>query len=501
MNHDLASPHAALAAVELSPAWQGAAQVFRQTWQAVGNIDQFRWLCRADVQGQLEMARDELGVRHLRACAMYSPEMRILKRPLANWRGPKPENIEPNWQMVDLILEQILALGIKPMYTTCFTPPGFTDQTGTCWPDLNPIGMPRDLGQWKDFVTHGLLHHVERFGRDEMRTWLFECWNEPNLSGFFAGTKEEFFALWEATYQAVKAVDPAFRFGGPSTARGEWVPEFLDWTAEHHCLPDYIITHVYNNDSDSAPLSPFDGPASHRVKDSPHFAAGVVRGLRAELDRRGYGGEVHWNEWGRSWFPVDHRREGGLEAAFIVKTMAEVSQDADAFAFWCLSDIYDQIGFQASEFAGHYGLASLHGLRKPGWLAHVLLNRLRSHRVETIGGTELVNAVATLDGDHGAMLVYAYPESPDLPESTVDVTLRLPAGASGVQVTRLDAKHNNIIHTWQEMGAPAAPTAAQLAALRAANVLRSEPAQAGRTDGALRLTLANPGVVLVEFTR
>lgn len=65
--------------------------------------------------------------------------------------------------------------------------------------------------------------------------------------------------------------------------------------------PDYLITHVYNNDSEGEPLSPFDGPASHKVKDSPHFATGVVRGLRREVDRRGFTGGVHWNKWGRSW--------------------------------------------------------------------------------------------------------------------------------------------------------------------------------------------------------
>ena len=45
--------------------------------------------------------------------------------------------------------------------------------------------MPRDLAQWSAFVADGVRHHVVRFGLDEVRSWPFECWNEPNLNGFF----------------------------------------------------------------------------------------------------------------------------------------------------------------------------------------------------------------------------------------------------------------------------------------------------------------------------
>ena len=299
--------------VELRPDWNAPTTPLRHTWAGVGNIDQFRWLVRDDVRRQLAMARDELGLRHVRACAMYSPELRVWTHALADWRMPPTERpLGPNWQMVDYCIEGLIELGLKPIYTTCFTPSAFTDSEAACWPDGNRISPPRDLAQWAGFVTEGVRHHLNRFGVEEVRSWYFEVWNEPNLGGFWSGTKEEFFKLWSVTYRAIKAADRMLRVGGPSTARGEWVPEFLDWTKQDGTSPDYLITHVYNNDSESEPLSPFDGPASHRVKDSPHFASGVIRGLRRELNVRGWKGEVHWNEWGRSWFPHDPLKESAL---------------------------------------------------------------------------------------------------------------------------------------------------------------------------------------------
>ena len=489
--------------IDFCPEWKGKAVPFRKTWGAVGNVDQFRWFSRADVLEHLRIARDELGVRHVRAVAMYSPEMRVLDYSLPEWRTPRAEkSMKANWQMVDINIENLLAMGLKPIYTTCFTPKGMSDDPAACWPDKNSVGMPRDLAAWQEFVSGGIRHHIARFGIEEVRSWYFECWNEPNLGGFFSGTKEDFFKLWSATWHAVKSVDPSLRFGGPSTARGEWMTDFLDFTTQDGTPPDYLITHVYNNDSESSPLSPFDGPASYKVKDSPHFASGVIRGLRKELDARGWKGEVHWNEWGRSWFPHDPLKETALDAAFIVKTMAESSQDADAFAFWCLSDIYDQCGFQSSEFQANYGMLSLHGLRKPAWMAHLLLNRLGPERVSASGGDELTGIVASRDGENVAALVYAYPEKHDGGSSPVTVRVAWPFGLP--VLTRLGAKENNIVSTWRGMGAPDYPTLNELSRLREANALQAAPADAVRlesgADGPVAVfEMERPGVALLSI--
>lgn len=481
----------------LTPQWNSPTQPFRHTWKRVGNIDQFRWFSRADVLAQLRMARDELGVRHVRAVAMYSPDMRVWETDLADWNKEKRPR-QANWQFVDLNIENLLSLGLKPIYTTCFTPNGMSDSAKTCWPDGNSIGLPRDLEQWSEFVSGGIRHHIERYGIEEVRSWYFECWNEPNLDGFFDGTQGDFFRLWSATWKAVKSVDTSLRFGGPSTARGEWVPEFLDFAIADGTPPDYLITHVYNNDSASQPLSPFDGPASHRVKDSPHFANGVVRGLRAEVDRRGWKGEIHWNEWGRSWFPHDPMKETALEPAFIAKTMCEVSQEADEFAFWCLSDIYDQCGRQSSEFYGNYGMLSLHALRKQAWFAHILLGKLGDASVPVEGTHDLLGAVATIQDHKPAVLVWSYPETIDAPVERV--TIHVPWPVEHAELYRLGAEENNIIADWRRMGSPAYPTPAQIAALRQGNHLQSatdlvlEKTESGYSAV---FTMERPGVALL----
>lgn len=104
---------------------------------------------------------------------------------------------------------------------------------------------------------------------------------------------------------------------------------------------------------------------------------------------------------------MDPQEETALEAAFIVKTMIEVSLEADAFAFWCLSDIYNRGGLQSSEFQGNYGMLSLHGLRKPAWFAHMLLERLGKESAPVSGGDDLTVSLATRRPDRHRLLVAA----------------------------------------------------------------------------------------------
>lgn len=75
----------------LYPQWPGPGTKFQHTWAPIANIDQFRWLSRANTLRQPTAARDELGVRHVRAGAMYSPEMAVWDYNLSEWQNPADE--------------------------------------------------------------------------------------------------------------------------------------------------------------------------------------------------------------------------------------------------------------------------------------------------------------------------------------------------------------------------------------------------------------------------
>ena len=489
----------------LKPAWNLPGKPLKHSWNSIGNIDQFKWFVRGDVQSQLALARRELGMTHIRAIGMFASELKILDySPLEATLPEKRKKI--NYSVVDYCLDSILDAGMKPVLIPCFMPEEFAAGNQKCWG--GSICPPRDLSEWTAFLRDVMNHFQDRYGKAEMRSWLYEIWNEPNLEEFFwAGSRESWFQFWEATRRTIKQTDSAFRVCGPSTARADWIKDFLLFSRDHNCLPDILSTHVYNTDAKVRKYIPFDGPESERTEGSPHFLSGVVRGVRKLTDSLGFTGEIHWNEWGRSSRPYDPYRETPLEAAYIVKTMAEVSQEADQFSLWCLSDVYDQCGYTPSEFCNHYGMLTLHSLRKPAYKAHQLLNRLGTSQIACAGGDAFRGAIATENCGERKVLVYLYPETVrDVPPDPVSVSVELPAGEHPAPILfRIDSRENNIAAEWKQLGSHPYPDREEIAYLQSRNALSAAPesdvAIATGPDGktVAEFRLECPGAALLEF--
>jgi len=496
-------------ALHIEPHWTRPTTPFRHTWQEVVNVDQFRWLVRRDLQEQLAFAQQELGARHVRAVGMFDDEMRVFRPSPESFMGYASKDPRTNWQIVDYAMDSLLDRGLSPMFTTSFVPSAMASGPVTVFTTKSHTSPPKDWRQWDAFVREAVTHVIERYSPEVVRQWYFEAWNEPNLDGWFwGGDQADFFRFWQVTYEAIKGVDAALRVGGPSTAKAEWLEEMLAFGRKHGCTPDYLISHVYNNDSTvGAPLAPFDGPQEDKSSHSPNFSIGVMRGVRALVDRLGFKGELHWNEWGRSFHGIDPRREDSNEAAFIVRLIERVSQEADVFAYWCLSDIYDQVGYGREAFHGGYGLLSLQGLRKPAYHAFHLLAKLGHQRVAANAGPDdLRGTIVTTAPDRHHVLAYAYQHADQPARDPIEVSVALPADAGELTLYRVDSRENNVITQWRALGSPAYLSRAQTRELAAVNALRP----AGRSDVCIvagegrataRFAMESSSIALLEIAR
>jgi xylan 1,4-beta-xylosidase len=494
---------AAVRAVRVSPAWSGPRTPFRHTWEGIINVDQFRWMVRRDMQEQLEMAQRELRATHVRAVGMFDDEMRVFRESPAAFMGYEPKQPRTNWQTVNYVIDSMIDRGLQPVFTTSFIPSAMASGPVTVFSTNAHTSPPKDWAQWESFVRDAVQQAVDRYSLDVVRKWPFEVWNEPNLRGWFwGGDLADFNRLWETTYRAIKSVDSSLRVGGPSTGRAEWLEELIDFGQQHDCPPDYLITHIYNNDSAvDHPLAPFDPSAITRGSKSPTFATDIMRSVRALLDRRGFKGELHWNEWGRSFHAVDHHREHPSEAAFIARLLGEVSQEADVFSYWCLSDIYDQVGYGREAFFGGYGLLNLQGLRKPAYHAFELLAKLGTERV-AISGDRLdstCNAIVTSSGNRAHILVYASEHDDEPARQSVAITVNVPAGSRAVQLHRIDSIENNVITRWRELGAPVYLSRQHTKELADDNALKPSSSSVVVENGEAHFTMESPGIALLEI--
>jgi xylan 1,4-beta-xylosidase len=106
---------------------------------------------------------------------------------------------------------------------------------------------PADWQKFSELIVAFVSHHVERYGLETVQNWYYEVWNEPNC-GFWTGSKQEYFHLYQVTVLAIKSVAKSLRVGGPATCQLDWIPEFIAF-AEAAALPlDFVSSHLYPTD-------------------------------------------------------------------------------------------------------------------------------------------------------------------------------------------------------------------------------------------------------------
>ncbi|MCZ6674325.1 MAG: beta-xylosidase, partial [Verrucomicrobia bacterium] len=152
-----------------------------------------------------------------------------------------------DWTIVDQIFDTYMELGLKPLVQIGFMPEALSSEPEPYTPKKNlheePKGMvtggafhpPADYGKWQRFIQAWATHCRDRYGREEASSWYWELWNEPN-GGYWKGTPEEYFRLYDYTAAAIKKVLPTAPFGGPHITNpdyregGRFLDAFLD-----HC--------------------------------------------------------------------------------------------------------------------------------------------------------------------------------------------------------------------------------------------------------------------------
>jgi L-iduronidase len=126
---------------------------------------------------------------------------------LVEIKGFATENQHYNWQILDKSLDMLIRNNLKPFFELMGFPTGLQ------------VDFENDahLKAWKQFVYDLASHYEKRYGREEIRSWYFETWNEPDLS-FWKQSDQAFMNYYDACSEGLREADSHLVFGGPGTA-------------------------------------------------------------------------------------------------------------------------------------------------------------------------------------------------------------------------------------------------------------------------------------------
>ena len=138
-------------------------------------------LIRDDSQAQLKVVTDELGFRYIRFHAIFHDVLGTVK--------VENDKTVYNWTKIDQLYDDLLARHIKPFVELGFTPKALASSESSIFYWQGNSSHPKQDG-WRDLIDAFVRHIEARYGQEEVRSWFFEVWNEPNLSGFFEGADQ-----------------------------------------------------------------------------------------------------------------------------------------------------------------------------------------------------------------------------------------------------------------------------------------------------------------------
>lgn len=437
-------PHSATLTLD-----QQARQPLNPIWTFGANTCHAALWLRPDLQRQLRRSQRELGFRHVRCHGILNDDMGIVQ-PDGSFR----------FERVIQALEAVRGCGLKPFVELSSMPGAFASNETHITAYRFRSAPPRDWTRWYALIRALAGALAAHFGPDEVSTWHFDVWNEPDIA-FWNGTQAEYFRLYDLAARALKEVDAGFRVGGPATSKTAWIPEFLahvtrpsadDPRSGPRC--DFVSTHAYPSD-----VAYLEGAHGAVKLQNSNIMRTLFATVRQQVDAAlGPGFPVICGEWNSSAGPLVENHDACNNAAFVVKTMVELSACCQGSLFWDLSDIYEECGFHSEPFHGGYGLMTVNDVPKASWQAFALLHA-HDHGarlgVRLDGAPAGVGALASADAEATRLLLYYYAE-PDAPAAgPVRVRLEgVPEAGRGVAVRSIRPGHGSAYEAWVALGRP-----------------------------------------------
>jgi xylan 1,4-beta-xylosidase len=460
-------------------------------WEHTIGSDHAAMALRTEYQEQLKRCHDELGIGHVRCHGLLSHDMGTL---VAHGR-----NQIASFHNAHSIWDFLLDNGMKPFVEVSFMPDAIASGQTTVFHYRGNVTPPKRYSEWADLIRLLARSAVDRYGISEVATWPFEIWNEPNMRGFWRGTREQYLRLYATAARALKEVHPDIPVGGPATAQNAWIDEFLDFAERRDVPVDFVSTHHYPTD---ATVNLSSDPAIQLA----HARRGILREEALKARRRARGKPLYYTEWNTSADSRDPLHDESYAAAFIVKTLLDGHGIADVYSFWTFSDLFEESYFSSVPFHGGFGLLTIHGIAKPSYRAFELLHAVGTELVIPIEGVHPTVDAWVVRGNHGvdvAVIItnHAYPQHPLVLERVL-VHLKTARRPRAATLARIDDDHANAKRRWLEMGAPEYPSRVQVDELHAASVVARLPHQLTCDDGGVHVEVDVPpqGVVVVFLT-
>ncbi len=415
---------------------------------------------RADWQQQLAFVKKECDFKYIRMHGLLTDDMAV-------YTEDNKGNSQYNFMYIDPLFDYLLSIGIKPFVELGFMPAALASGSQTIFWWRGNVTPPKDYKKWEDLIRNLTKHFTERYGVEEVKTWYFEVWNEPNLSpGFWTGTQEDYFKLYKYSVQAVKSVNPDYKVGGPGTAGAAWESEMIEYCTKNSLPIDFISTHSYGVKQGF--LDEYGNGGTVLSKDPMSVSGDVLQSRKEIAASTKKNLELHYTEWSSSYTPADPFHDSYHQAAYILEKLKQVGNAANSMSYWVFTDIFEEPGPRFTPFHGGFGLLTIQGIPKSAFFAYKYLNKLGKTELRNTdtrswvsktdnGGVQVLcwDFTNTHPGDSVHNQKYYIQDLPSKSKGKVKVNIsNVPEGKYTLEIFKVGYRVNDAYTEYVDMGKP-----------------------------------------------
>ncbi|SHI95299.1 GH39 family glycosyl hydrolase [Parasporobacterium paucivorans] len=353
----------------------------KHTYRRMIGIGKAKHLLYQESRNILTCVQKELGFSYITFYGLLDDDMMVFSRDGSH-------NPHYNFQYIDAAFDFLVSIGLKPFIQLSFMPKDLAETSDrTMFYNPSIISLPNALSDWYELVRRLTQHLLSRYGEEEVTTWPFSVWNEPETSESLYGFEDQnaFFRFYKETFHSVKGCCAGISFGTPSficetLEQMDWFRDYMKYCQDNSCIPEFLNYHFFPLKlNDKIVERNFVASSALKYRESPDSLKESIYSILKNLkDGSFLFDRIFMTQWNSS---VSHRElinDTAFKSAYIVKNILENYDRLDSFSYWMLSDFNDELQVPEQAYHGGLGLITANGVRKASYYAFVLLSRLGS---------------------------------------------------------------------------------------------------------------------------
>ena len=452
-----------------------------------------------------------------------------------------------NWTIADSIFDTYIHRGMKPLAQIGFMPEALSVKPESDSFQLTPDKQkvyhytgwnypPKSYEKYAALVYQWVKHCVERYGKNEVESWYWELWNEPDIS-YWKGTVDEYIKLYDYCADAVKRALPTIRIGGPETTNpgsdnaGRFLRTFLEHvvngknyvTGKKGSPIDFITFHAKGQPKVINDTVWMDMGVQLRHIDKGFAIIASFPSLKGLPVIIGESDPEGCAACPADIYPNNDYRNGTLYSSYTAASFARKYDLAKNRGINLKGVVTWAFEFEDQPwFRGFRDLAT-NGVDKPVLNVFRLFGMMQGNTVPVVSNSRYnyisirdssvrgdkpdVNGLAAANDHSASVMLWNYHDKNDLNVAATSVAVSLnsiPSKKIMLLHYRIDQEYSNSFTAWKKMGSPQQPTPAQVEELERAGALQllGSPQWIDVKEGKVKIEFDLPrqGVSLLKIT-